>query len=180
MNLLAIVALFLLCAALAFSFSLRRSAWRDTHVAWPYYARKPLASPEHVLYQRLVAALPGHIVMFHVPLDSVLGVKRGIDLGLWEKRIHHLHYDFVVCTPEAIVLAAIELDGKTTHENAQADWFKDRASAAAGFQLIRWPARALPDQAAIQQVVGELETQYAEGFSTLWWPSTPSDHSRLP
>ena len=30
---------------------------------WPFYAKRPLSSPEQVLYHRLVRALPEHIVL---------------------------------------------------------------------------------------------------------------------
>ena len=184
LNLLAIVALFLLCAALGLSLSIRRSAWRDAHVGWPYYARKPIASPHQVLYQRLVVALPGHIVMSHVPVGGVIGVRRGIDFELWDKRIRHLYYDFVVCTQDATVLTAIELDDKPESEKlrANSDWIKARASAAASVQLIRWRAKALPDQAAIQQAVGELEMHYAGGISAnpCWWPPMASTSANPP
>ena len=182
MNLLAFATLLLLCAALGLSLSVRRSAWRDVHVAWPYCTRKPLASPHQVLYRRLVAALPGHIVMFQVPVVGVLGVKRVIDSEVWNKRIRHLHFDFVICTQDASVLAVIELDDKTGNEKVRAEWIKERACTSAGVQMIRWQAKALPDQAAIQQAVGELETQYAQGLGAnpCWWPPMSSAGGNSP
>jgi hypothetical protein len=75
LNLLTLDTLLLLCAALVASVSLRRKAWRDADVAWPFYGKKPLASPEHVLYQRLVTSLPGHIILSQVPVTGVLGVS---------------------------------------------------------------------------------------------------------
>lgn len=152
MNLFALLALLLLCAALVLRLALRRNAWRHAEVPWPLCARRPLASPQQVLYQRLVAALPGHAILSQVPVSSVVGVRRGCDTALWNRRLRHLQYDFVVCAKDASVLAAIELDDSPQREKAQtrADQSKARAAASAGLRLIRWQAKALPEQAQIQ------------------------------
>src|SRR4051812_4207647 len=54
-------------------------------------------APEQVLYHRLVAALPGEIVLAQVQLSRVLGVKKGFNFNAWHNRINRLSYDFVVC-----------------------------------------------------------------------------------
>lgn len=185
-NPFALVALLLLCAALVLRLHQRRNAWRDAGAVWPYYAKKPLASPEQVLYQRLVTALPGHIVLSRVPVSSVLGVKRGSDFGRWNQRIHHLHYDFVVCSKDANVLAAIALEGKqhSPQEHARATGIKERASAAAGVQLLRWQAKALPDPVAIQEILGAMELPLATGMQASanqsWWPPLSSTARNAP
>jgi hypothetical protein len=121
--------------------------------------------------------LPGHIVLFRVPVSGVLGVKRGFDFDAWGKRIRHLQYDFVVCAKDATVLAAIELFDKPGNEKAhtRSDWIKAQASAAAGVQLMRWQAKALPDQAAIQALFGEIPMPTLEEIGSSanqsWWPA---------
>jgi hypothetical protein len=159
LNPFTIAALLLLCAALGVSLFQRRSAWRDASAAWPFYAKKPLASPAQVVYQRLVSALPGHLVLSRVPVSGVLGVKRGFDVDVWKPRLRHLEYDFVVCSKDATVLAAIVLDDqpRSAKDASNADGIKERASAAAGVRLIRWQAKALPDMAEIQELFGELQ-----------------------
>jgi hypothetical protein len=118
---------------------------------WPFYKKKPLSAAEQTLYHRLVAALPGQIVLAQVQVSRVLGVKKGSNFGHWNNRINRMSYDFVVCATDSSVLAAIELDDKShdTAARAEADQRKDRATEAAGIRLIRWQARSLPDQAAI-------------------------------
>jgi hypothetical protein len=118
---------------------------------WPFHAKRPLTQPEQVLYHRLVAALPEHIVLAQVQVSRVLGVKKGFNVHEWNNRINRLSYDFVVCTKDSTVVAAIELDDKS-HEaaaRAVADRRKEKATSDAGVRLIRWHVRALPDQAAI-------------------------------
>jgi hypothetical protein len=165
---------------------LRRSAWRDAAVLWPFFTKKPLASPSQVLYQRLVTALPGHVVLSQVELSSVLGVKRGFDFDCWNTRIRRLHYDFVVCAKDATVLAAIELHDKTRDAKgtSQSDQIKERASASAGIRLIRWQVKALPDQAAIQEIFGALELPLEAdtpvSATQAWWPPLPGAGKNAP
>ncbi|NVO04725.1 MAG: DUF2726 domain-containing protein [Rhodoferax sp.] len=176
MNLLEVVALLLLCAALVLRLLQRRNAWRDADAVWPFYAKKPLASAEQVLYQRLVMALPGHVVLHRVPLSGVLGVKRGFDFERWNRRIRRLHYDFLICRKDASILAAIALEGtaNSKQDPLQADGIKQRASAAAGVRLLRWQAKALPDAAEIQELLGELQMPFLQGgeasANQTWWP----------
>ena len=119
---------------------------------WPFYAKRLLSQPEQVLYHRLVKSLPEHIVLAQVQVSRVLGVKKGFKFHEWNNRINRLSYDFVVCTKESTVLAAIELDDKS-HEaaaRAETDKKKDRATLAAGVRLIRRNVKSLPDHGAIQ------------------------------
>ena len=181
MNPLVLLLVLLLCALLLLRLSQRRRARRAGRGPWPFYAKRPLASPEQVLYQRLVSALPGCMVLSGVELSSVLGVKRGADLARWNKRIRHLRYDFVVCARDATVLAAIDLEdtaSRSAGDSARADRIKGRASAAAGVRLLRWQARALPDQAAIEAAFGELQMPFFEEIASSanqsWWPPISS------
>ena len=135
----------------------KKAAATSGDAPWPFYAKKPLTHPEQVLYHRLVAALPDHIVLAQVQLSRALGVKKGFNFQEWNNRINRMSYDFLVCAKDSTVLAAIELDDKShdTAARAATDAKKDRASAAAGIRLIRWRVKALPDDAAIRQPIEE-------------------------
>lgn len=150
----AIVALVLALVLAALLFRLRNRRATD-EPPWPYYLRRLLTSPEQVLFHRLVAALPGLFVLSQVQVSRVLGVSRGVPVHTWPNRINRLSYDFVICSPDGTVLAAIELDDDTHQrpERFSADYRKDRASAAAGLRLIRWHVRDLPDAATIASSV---------------------------
>ena len=138
-----------------------RKRGRDsTDHDWPFYAKKPLSPPEQVLYHRLVKALPEHIVLAQVQLSRALGVKKGFNFHQWNNRINRMSYDFLVCARDSTVLAAIELDDRSHESSARiaADAKKERASAAAGIQLIRWNVKALPNDASIRSAVLKQST----------------------
>jgi hypothetical protein len=119
---------------------------------WPFYVKKPLTQPEQILYHRLIKALPEHMVLAQVQVSRVLGVKKGSNFNEWNNRINRLSYDFVICSKDSTVLAAIELDDKSHESKGRAvtDERKNKATADAGLRLIRWHVKALPDEAAIQ------------------------------
>ncbi len=152
MKILTIVVILLVVAAVVLAIrKKRRGAGPDTG-PWPFYAKRPLSQPEQVLYHRLVKALPEHIVFAQVQVSRILGVKKGFNFHEWDNRINRLSYDFVVCTKDSTVLAAIELDDKS-HEalsRAQTDQKKEKATSAAGVKLIRWHVKSLPDEQEIQ------------------------------
>jgi hypothetical protein len=176
LNSIAAISLLLLCLALVLRLFKARRAWRQSEAPWPLYAKRLRGNPEQELHQRLVAALPRHIVMSRVPLASVLGVKQGFKPATWTKRLRALQYDFVVCTRDSGVLAAIALDDGSRNGAAQLchDQRIERASAAAGVLLLRWHTKALPDQAQIQAALGEPLTQFFEEVASSanqsWWP----------
>lgn len=120
---------------------------------WPFYSKRALSQPEQVLYHRLVAALPEHIVLAQVQLSRVMGVKKGFNARGWMNRINRMSFDFVVCLKDATVVAAIELDDRS-HSSAdriEADVEKSRAAGAAGIRLVRWNVKGLPDDDDIRQ-----------------------------
>ena len=171
----------LLCALLALRLLRLREIARASTTPWPLAVRRPLASPEQVLYQRLVSALPGCTVLHRVALGEVIGVRPGADSRRWSARMRHLHYDFVVCSASATVLAAIVLDDAT--HSRRANRIRAQASASAGLRLLRWQRKALPDRAAIQAALGEaprpLFEEPASDTNPSWWPAAPGS-GRLP
>lgn len=130
----------------------RRATGNDDE-KWPFYAKKPLSAPEQILYFRLVKALPDHIVLGQVQLSRFLGVKKGENVMQWNNRINRMSVDFLVCTKDASVVAAIELDDKS-HERKDrviADAKKDKVLNAANVKIIRWNVKAIPDEILIKQ-----------------------------
>ncbi len=145
--------LFFVVFAVVASLAIKERTSRKTAIKdWPFYAKVPLTQPEQILYQRLIAALPEHFVLAHVPLSQILGVKKGFNFNEWSNRINRLSYVFVVCSKDSRVLAAIELDDNTQGRaaSADADRRKESATVSAGIKLIRWQVSALPDAAAIR------------------------------
>ena len=128
---------------------------------WPFSMRRPLSDPEQVLYFRLCEALPDHIVLAQVGLSRFIAVRRGHDARAWHNRINRMSVDFLVCSRDASVVAAIELDD-TSHrqiDRVLADDKKEKALDAAGVRLIRWNVNAMPDAAAIHVAIGVEHAQ---------------------
>jgi very-short-patch-repair endonuclease len=151
MKLILLLLVLLACVCIAAVLK-RRALAHSPDSPWPYYAKRPLSHPEQVLYRRLVSSLPEHIVLAQVQVSRVLGVKKGFSFHQWNNRINRLSYDFVVCSKDSTVLAAIELDDKT-HESlsrAETDRKKEQATASAGIRVLRWNVRSLPDERAIR------------------------------
>ncbi|AZN36436.1 DUF2726 domain-containing protein [Iodobacter ciconiae] len=127
---------------------------------WPFYAKNPLTAPEQVLYFRLLQAMPGHIVLAQVQLSSLLAVKKGNHYRSWLNRISRMSADFVVCNKDSSVVAVIELDDAThqRQDRQLADTKKDKALSSAGIRVIRWQAKAIPDEAAIRAALRPVIT----------------------
>lgn len=156
MEILAVVVLVAALVLAALVYLKKRGASADgSSSPWPFYVKKPLTQPEQVLFHRLVAALPDHIVLAQVQVSRVLGVKKGFSFNEWNNRINRLSYDFVICAKDSTVVAAVELDDKSHNdsERTAVDQRKNKATADAGLRLIRWNVKALPDLAAIHREV---------------------------
>lgn len=160
MKLLSVIVVLLLLAVAALVILKKRGLLGGEDGPWPFYAKRLLTQPEQVLYHRLIRSLPEHIVLAQVQVSRVLGVKKGFKFNEWNNRINRLSYDFVVCSKDSTVLAAIELDDKSheTVARAETDKKKDKATSSAGIRLIRWHVKALPDQAAIQAAFAEQKS----------------------
>lgn len=88
MKLLFFVVLLLVFATVALLALKKRRTLNSASSSWPYYAKRPLSQPEQVLYQRLVKAVPEHIVLAQVQVSRVLGVKKGFNFHEWNNRIN--------------------------------------------------------------------------------------------
>ncbi len=125
---------------------------------WPYYAKRLLSQPEQILYNRLVQALPDHLVFPQVQLSRFLGVKKGHPYMTWFNRINRMSADFVICNKDSSIVAVIELDD-SSHERQDrqvADAKKDKALADAGIPIVRWNVKSFPEIATIQEKIHSL------------------------
>ena len=157
-TLMFVLAAFLLLVTFAVVSEVRKRAAKaeaEDDTPWPFYSKRPLSVPEQVLYHRLVAALPEHIVLAQVQLSRVMGVKKGFNARGWLNRINRMSFDFVVCLKDASVVAAIELDDRSqgSADRIEADIKKSRAAGAAGIRLVRWNVKGLPDSDDIRHAL---------------------------
>jgi Protein of unknown function (DUF2726) len=128
---------------------------------WPFSLRRPLTEPEQVLYFRLCQALPDNIVLAQVGMSRFLSVRRGYNARAWYNRINRMSVDFLVCTKDASVVAAVELDDASHQhpDRVSADAKKELALNAAGVRLLRWKVDAMPDEAAIQRSLAAVSSR---------------------
>lgn len=125
----------------------------------PYISKKPLTPTEISFYQKLIEALPEYIVLAQVQLSSFIKVDRSKLISsrtyAWQNPISQQSVDYLICTKDFSIVAAIELDDKT-HLSAKAikrDDKKTRNLASAKIPLIRWHAELMPSIQTIQQTI---------------------------
>ncbi|MDR1934981.1 MAG: DUF2726 domain-containing protein [Candidatus Accumulibacter sp.] len=122
---------------------------------WPYHAKRVLTNTEQILYYRLLKALPDCVVLAQVGLSRIIGVNRGVRFYQWFNKISQMSIDYVICSKDFNVLAAIELDD-ATHNKSQrikADRKKDKALMSAGIKIIRWKVNQMPDERKIREAL---------------------------
>src|SRR4029450_8752672 len=176
-TLVTIVAALVVVALLAATwFALLRSRSRRSSLSgkWPFSLRRPLTEPEQELYFRLCQALPDHMVLARGGLSRFIAVRRGHDARDWHHHINRMSIDFLVCTRDANVVAAIELDDASRRASGRLlmNAKKDKALAAAGVRLIRWNANALPDESAIPAILPGVGTAGEQGGPAQIDPTT--------
>ena len=128
---------------------------------WPLEPKRQLLTErERALFQRLVQALPNHIVLAQVQLLQVLNFQRGKRTQAILNRFNQLSLDFLILNPDTSIVVAVELDDATHTREAsrRADVRKDHALKSAGVPLIRWNAKNLPDRVAILAAIPTVAT----------------------
>ncbi|MBC7787021.1 MAG: DUF2726 domain-containing protein [Methylophilaceae bacterium] len=125
----------------------------------PYVSKKPLTRTETIFYHRLVETLPEFIVLAQVQLSSFLKVDRvqtnNKNFSKWFNPISQQSIDFLICTKDFNIVAAVELDDKT-HLKIKAkerDNKKNNNLEAAKVPLIRWHAEDMPKSEEIKQAL---------------------------
>ena len=162
----ALIAALVFLAVVALAAKLLRKRSRVISIHWPVTACRVLSAPEQVLYRRLLSACPGLVVLSQVALSQLIDVQRVKGRQAVFNRISRLVADFVLCTPDFVTVAVIELDDRS-HENekrADADRRKTTALAAAGIPLHRFNMKALPSVEQIQsQVLAPIQAAEPPG-----------------
>ena len=125
----------------------------------PYLSKTPLSATEAKFYRTLVQALPEYVVLAQVQLCSFLKVDqtqiKRQDYYRWFNPIAQQSVDYLICTREFSVIAAIELDDRS-HEKSEAivrDTKKTKNLEAAKIPLIRWHAEAMPELDTIRKAI---------------------------
>jgi very-short-patch-repair endonuclease len=113
---------------------------------FPFEQCRPLSDREQVLYWRLRQVMHDQIVLSQVGMSRILRVQKGHDVRAWLNRINRMTVDFLVCLPDATIVAAIELDDAShdVEDRVRADAKKAKALESAGIKLLRF--RDLPSE----------------------------------
>jgi hypothetical protein len=114
--------------------------------------KKPLTENEELMYWRLVKAMPHHLILTRVSLPSILSASNAEARSLISQKT----LDFLVCERDFTIVAAIELDDKSTSRSKKrTDETKKFALDKAGIKLIKWRSGALPnDSEILSRVLG--------------------------
>lgn len=123
----------------------------------PYFKKKTLLQgKEQILFLRLIEALPSCFVLAQVRLADIVGVKASKpEFWTWFNLLKSKSVDFVICNKSFVVLACIELDGKTHEEESRqkADGEKNLALKTAGIPILRIAASDIPSVEEIKTLL---------------------------
>ncbi len=152
--------------------------------AFPYESCGVLFSPaERSFLGVLEQAIGPDFQLFgKIRLNDLICVRTGLPKASWQaayNRIDRKHIDFVICRRDDFsVVAAIEFDDKShaRRDRVERDAFLDKAFAAAGIQLLRFPAQK---GYVLEEVKGQLAAAVSpsQDFSTT--PTMPSETPKI-
>lgn len=133
----------------------------DTHL--PYTSRPIMTQTELQVYDKLLQALPNHMIFAQVQVSRIIESPEEDNL-YWFNFINRLSYDFVICRTDGTPLAAIEIDDDTHEltERQEADTRKNLATRAANIEILRWDIREIPTIRNIARTIREIDDQRAK------------------
>ncbi len=142
--------LFILLAIAALCAIALRGRAPGERARFPFSQCRPLSEREQVLYWRLRKVLPDQMILAQVAISRILRVDRGNNSRAWLNRINRMTVDFLVCLPDASIVAAIELDDAShlAADRIAADAKKENALSSAHIKLLRY--RELPSEDEIR------------------------------
>lgn len=124
----------------------------------PYFGKTVLSDPEQSLFIRLMEAMPEKVILAQVAVPALIGIRKNQNWQAQFNEISKKYVDFVVCNPDFTVYAVIELDDMSHQrgDRIKADAIKDVAFEAAGFRMIRFDVREMPDVETIKSKLTQL------------------------
>ncbi|PPE67925.1 DUF2726 domain-containing protein [Caldimonas caldifontis] len=142
----------------------------DTLMAWQPTPTRVLTGGEREAYVVLRRALPEHLILAQVPLARFLKVPTRHSYTEWLRRVGQICADIVICEPNSLAVAVVEIrsaDGQESERAQKRQARMERVIKASGMPLHIWREGAIPDaeeaRNAILQSLGLLTTQ--EGAS---------------
>lgn len=145
----------LVLAAAAAVVVVRRRAADGPAPDWSVQARRLLTPSEQVVYDRLRAAFPQHVVLAQVSFERLLGLRRSHGSPAVFQRYTRLVADVVICSRELMPLIVVELKnaphGSSLRTRAEAS--KAAVLAAAGLVYVTVDVASQPEAAALRAMI---------------------------
>jgi hypothetical protein len=141
-----------------------RSSTQAARRAWPrrwnLNARPLFSVHERALYRELKAALPQHVVLAKVSLLRFCQSADASDARAWYKRLQALHVSLAVCTPNGVVISAIDIDNGPAKAARRSQRLKEAVLDACRVRYLRclpgqWPQASLLAGWALGQGSGQ-------------------------
>ena len=129
----------------------------DTVQDWKPEAARVLTIAERRAYDLLRNALPGFLVLAHVPLSSFLRVPTRHSHAEWMQRVGSLSADLLVCNGGSRVLAVIDICPADQSERSRRRHERmARVLKAAGIEVQVWGEDRLPSAADVRALLGSV------------------------
>jgi hypothetical protein len=138
----------------------------DTLMAWQPTPTRVLTSDEREAYEVLRRALPEHLILAQVPLARFLKVPTRHSYTEWLRRVGQICADIVICEPNSLAVAVVEIrpaDGQANDRALKRQARMDKVIQASGLPVHVWREGEIPKveaaRHAILQSLGLLSTQ---------------------
>jgi hypothetical protein len=141
-----------------------RRAWP---ARWNLFARPLFSVHERTLYRELRAALPQHVVLAKVSLLRFCQSADSTDARMWYARLQPLHVSLVVCTPQGVVISAIDIVNRPDRQGSRSQRLKEAVLETCRVRYLRclpgqWPQTSLLSQWALGQALNEANDGRAQ------------------
>ena len=134
----------------------------DTVQAWPAQLVPAMSPVQRDAHELLRQAVPGHVVLFQVPLSQFMRVSTRQSYAEWYRRAGRLRAAFLVCDAQSNVLAAVALHQARDSQREQDRHERlSRTLRSMGLPVIDWHEGDLPTPAQVRQSLGPLLARVA-------------------
>jgi hypothetical protein len=121
-----------------------KAAKRGWPARWNLSARPLFNVHERALFRELRSALPNHVVLAKVSLLRFCQSTDTGDAKAWYDRLQALHVSLAVCTPNGVVISAIDIEHKPGKALRRSQKLKEAVLEACRVRYVRclpgqWP-----------------------------------------
>jgi hypothetical protein len=125
-----------------------KAARRQWPARWNLSARPLFNVHERALFRELRAALPNHVVLAKVSLLRFCQSADSGDAKAWYDRLQALHVSLAVCTPNGVVISAIDIEQAPGKAIKRSQKLKEAVLEACRVRYVRclpgqWPQAQL-------------------------------------